>query len=515
MLSTATDKFYSILFERPEDRAEILNPEEPLFFDLNIDQIITGITSGKEEYDLKSFFHAPLKSARAVTYRQQIMRDLEDPGLYASVALFAQSMRTVREHLAQSEKLRNRHQREAWFLEAIAVYCEAVTSLNTDLAAARLQSRGLVAFREYLSAYVKSGPFLSLLEETKTQKANLASIQYSVIIRDGSFTVRKHEGECDYSAEVERTFERFKLGAVKDYTVDFHEWPEMSQVEEKILEFVAKLYPQMSQLENYCAARDSFLDVTVREFDHEVQFYIAYLEYVSRVTRGGLRVCCPEVSENRKDVYGSEVFDLALAQKLLTDHTPVVCNDFYFKESERIYVVTGPNQGGKTTFARTFGQLQYLGCLGCFVPGSAVRVFVFDKLFTHFQGVEDPEALRGALEDSLIRVHDILAAATPDSVIILNEIFTSTTVRDALFLSEKVLSKVIELDLLCVCVTFIDELASMSKKIVSMVATADPQNPAVRTYKIVRMAPQGVAWAMSIAEKYRVTYDYLSKRLKS
>ena len=508
--------FQSTLFAKPEHGINQETVDTPDFFrDLNLDQIVDGITVSKAGYDLKPFFYTPLDDADSIAYRHEVFQDLEATELLGSVRSFAAKMGTMREHLTTASKLYYQYQKRRCFLDALGTYCEAVNTFVQELLPVSLRSRGFTGLRSYLKKYVESEPFRLLGLEAQKLNTDLSSITYTVNVRLGGFTVRRYEGQVDYSTEVEETFEKFKQGAVKDYKVDFENRLQMNHIEAKILEFVVRLYPDIfTYLDEFCDRNAYYVDKTIERFDREIQFYLAYLEYCESIERTGLKFCYPEICNRSKEVYNYEGFDLALAHQLAINNARTVCNDFYLKDPERIFVVSGPNQGGKTTFARAFGQIHYLASIGCLVPGKESRVFLFDKILTHFERQENTANLRGKLQDDVVRIHEILKEATSNSLIIMNEIFTSTTLRDALFLSKKVIEKIIQRDTVCVWVTFVDELASISQQVVSSVSMVDPEDPTIRTFKVLRRPAAGLSYALSLAEKHGLTFEQLKARIK-
>lgn len=505
----------SILFPSPPRGAPGPEPSEPAFFrDLLLDQVAGALIRDREEFDLSSVLYRPFVSRETIAFRHEVWRDLESVDLRGGLVEFAKELREVRRRLEWSERSRYLQSQQGWHLDAARRYCAALAALAGRLGATAVSSRGLIGLREFLVDHVKGPPFTSLREESAVLTEELGRIRYCVNVRGNRVRVLRYGDEADYGAEIEETFRRFNQHEAKDYRKTYSDWPDMNHVLGSIADRVALLFPEtFSSLKGFCERYRDFVDATVDAVDRELQFYLAYLEVIDPLRARGLPFCLPEVRRDTKEIVARDTFDLAMATKLVAEQRPVVLNDLRLEGPERIMIVSGPNQGGKTTFARTIGQLHYLAGLGCPVPGRAARLFHCDQIFTHFGREDDRSYESGKLEEDLLRARAMLAAATGDSVIIMNEIFSSTTVRDALVLGTRVIERVIELDALCVVVTFVEELTMLGPTVVSLTSTVNPANPVERTYKVVRRRADGLAYAIAIANKYGLTYEQLRERI--
>ena len=508
-------RFASVLF--PDDARPLAGQaqEKPESFgDLNIDQIVELAVAGREFYNLRPHFYAGLTSAAAVEYRQQIYRDLERSAIREAVEAFALAMQDMRNRLVAASRLRYPYQKQRLFLDAVLTYGNAVRCLARELGRHGPSSAGLIAFRDYLAGYADSAVFNQLYQQARELDKSLAAVRYTIHIKGSRVRVSRYADEPDYSEEITATFAGFEQSQVQDYRTGFTIELEMGHIEAGILDLVARLYSDLFEaLGVFCGRWQDFADGLLIRFDREIQFYLAWLDCLAPLRAAGLGFCYPQVSAVSKETYAADMFDLALAHKLVSEQAPVVRNDLRMSESQRLLVITGPNQGGKTTYARAVGQLHHLASIGCPVPAREARLFLASNVLTHFEQEEDVASLNGKLAEDLRRVRRIFHRATAGSVIILNEIFTSTTPTDALFLSTRILERVAKLDALCVCVTFLDELASFSPATVSLVSTVAPENPALRTFKLVQRPADGLAYAAAIAQKYGLTHDQVKARV--
>ncbi|WP_162624442.1 DNA mismatch repair protein MutS [Acetobacterium sp. KB-1] len=515
-------EFKSILYQTGYEEKPVI--EEPSYFkNLNLDQLIKAITLDKDDYDLKSFFYSPLKQMENIHFRQAVVTDLEKDDFFRSSSAFSEKIFTLNQQFDQCLTSLNRsgdkHQdylEKGRYLDIIETYCEEVKRYYECLTHSGLKALGFLSLGDFLGDYIHSNAFVNLSKTTSRLKDELFALDYCILIKGDTVKVKKYEGEPDHSSEVIQLLERFNPKRQSTKQEDKLHEGLATHVENNILNLAAKLYPQsFGQLDDYCLNHHSFMNPTILIFSRELQFYIAYFDYIKAIKKMGLSFSLPEITNSKTDLYNDDGFDLALADKLIKTPENMVCNSFYLKNNERIILISGPNQGGKTTFSRHFGQIHHLGCLGLPIQGSRSRIFHFDQIFTHFEQEENINSLQGKLSDDLIRMKAIFDAATPNSLVIINEILSSTTLNDAILIGTNFITMLADLDLICVFVTFITELASCHEKIVSMVSMVSEVDASERTYTLIRKEPDGLAYANHIVQRYHLDYFSINERISS
>lgn len=508
---------YSVLFgrSRPDDADAAAEPD--YFRDLNLGQVVARVAGEGDPFTLTPLFQQLHGDRDVIALRQGVFANLSRPEVRSVCDTFISHMSRA---LASADGVERMHATvlaHRWQVRAAEQYCLAVTGVVSGLEAARPDATALNQAHAWLRTYQGSGPFQDLEQWSSALQARMRQVCYDVFIRAEQVRVGAYADERAFERDVVDTFGRFRPGEKADVTPQPAEPGDYDPVRERIVELVAKLQPGVfADAESFCATHGSFFDPTVVLLYRELQFYLAYLDLVQPLEDSGLAICGrPDVGSD--DFTVTDTFDLALALQLRAGHRvdDVVANDVAMNGDERTLVVTGPNQGGKTTMARTVGQLHHLAALGCPVPGRDVRLAVVDRIFTHFDQAEVVSTQGSKLEGDLRRVGRILGEATSRSLVILNETFSSTTVEDARELGERVLARLRDIECRCVFVTFIDELSRLDEHTVSMASSVDEEDPTVRTFRVVRRRADGRAYAASLAAKYHLTYDDLRQRIGS
>lgn len=263
----------------------------------------------------------------------------------------------------------------------------------------------------------------------------------------------------------------------------------------------------------------------------DLAFYLGAVRLIERLRAAGLPVCRPEIApvEARVCVI-DEAYNLNLALRALADGSAgrIVTNAVRFDDAGRIFILTGPNQGGKTTYAQAIGLAQVMAQAGLYVPGARARISPVDAIYTHFPAEEAPEAEAGRLGEEAARLSAIFERATSASLIILNESLSSTSAGESLYLAADVVRVLRLLGARAIFATHLHDLAAElgalntepggDSPVVSLVSLVEEQpsedGPRIRqTYRILPGPPRGRSYAREIAARYGISYEQLHDRL--
>ncbi|MEM0138764.1 MAG: hypothetical protein QW100_03455 [Thermoplasmatales archaeon] len=504
--------YESLLYVKEQGPSELSDKEPDFFKDLNLDQIVNEISERFSGYSLRALFINLPKSVENVKYRQEIFSDLEQRGTLNALIAFSEEMKTIVSKLSNLADLYD-IQREGRILDSAYYYTLSLKKLLDFLKEGHVKSTGLKGLANYLGEYLSSERFTIFEKDLRDAEISISSISYFLIVESDRISVRKGDPSLqDFSTEIQNLFSVFKEGANRNEKQIFRVNYGFDHVQAEILKLLEKIYPdEIRKLRNFSSQHDEFLDKIVLRTFYDLQFYLSYLDYIEGPKKLGLPFCVPDLTdENILDL--DSFYDIALASKLSKENKNVITNDIHLKPNERIVIITGPNSGGKTTFSRSIGQILYLASLGLPIPARRAALSLPDGIFTHFEKSENVESLRGELEDDLLRIKGIIDNCSGKSLLIVNEMLSSTTVKDALSIGKKILRILESKGCLCFFVTFLGELSSFDN-VVSIVGQINEENPEIRTYKFDKAAWNGLAHAIALAHKHRVSYSDIIGRI--
>jgi len=454
----------------------------------------------------------PLAEPDAVVFRQEVFRDLALDATGGVLRQFATTLGQVRATLERAGRMRHPAERDRWVLDALERHDAAVASLAEGLTAAPLASRGVLAVRDHVAALVASPAFRSRRADVAGARAALDGVAVRLRIGQQRVVVSPVRDEPDMAEEIRSTFARIREGDPAPLPVDTFSTLDMNPLEAQILARVVRLEPEpFARMACTIAAHQPVVHPALAQIADDAAWYLAVLDLFVPLRAAGLGVGYPALAADGRLV-ATGLFDLALGRRLVAEGRGVVRSEVALAPHERRAAITGPSQGGRTSFARAIGQLHVLAAAGCPVPAASATVPLVDGVATVFDRPERLDDPGGRLRTELRRIRGLLEATTPATLVIANEAFASTTAEDALALSRRLLDAVGERGARAVAVTFLEELAA-DNGTVSIAAVVDPADPTTRTYRFERGPADGLAHAQTLAAHYGLGADAVRARI--
>lgn len=188
----------------------------------------------------------------------------------------------------------------------------------------------------------------------------------------------------------------------------------------------------------------------------ELAFYVGCLNVQEVLSQRGEPLCfpCPVASDERSQAFEG-LYDICLALSL---EQRVVGNAVQ-ADGKGLIIITGANQGGKSTFLRSIGLAQVMMQCGMFVPAKSFRANVSQGLFTHYKREEDATMHSGKLDEELCRMSGIADHIMPHSLVLFNESFAATNEREGSEIARQIIRALLEKHIKVFFVTHLYEFA--------------------------------------------------------
>ena len=466
----------------------------------------------------------PLRTEEQIVFRQEILQDfINNEDLIA--AFYEISSRVLMEwnKLGRSvmEKMSNANPMTKLITDVrvITLMTENLRDIRNMLSERKdkLHSRGLLGFMERLNA-----------EFSKEREAYVQKI-----LEDVSFYVDGGDPEdsdnkilrprivLECGLEDGLKFSSLKLQEVSSYKQKFYK---PGSTMSKLQDFKNSRIPDSFSVTKETAIKDqtAILELQVVSyvvgsmasilsdfgtfFDHlhlQSAFYLGAINLRHHMKRFQLEDCFPTVCEKDQLAF-KELKEFVMCLEQRVNAVGNTCN----LEHKMLLIVTGANQGGKSTFLRSIGIAQVMMQSGLMVAARTFESSIFPDLFTHFTRREDSEMNSGRLDEELNRMDQIIKNLGERPLLLLNESFATTTEKEGSVIAYDIVKALREAGVKILTVT---HLLSFAQKMYQECSagedtgieflSAERKQGGVRTFKMIQHAPELTSFGLDLYEE--------------
>ncbi len=427
--------------------------------DLNLD-IIFWTMAKKDEFILekvRKIMLIPLLTVEDIIYRQEIISDMYRcegllTQLYAIADAQQKALRTYRNEMNNTKRSSKKTSEMLSTYNYLKQGQEALISIRRLLNEKQdsLKAEGLHSLIKRLQAMN-----MEAIYEKLKELENLVSgceTGYTLTFGGGLKLERavlnycRPEDEDNKQGGLESLYMKFIKKNMLSISNDMDLKQDITVLNEAAMQYVMQIFkPYLEKMMNF-----------FKHFSEEIAFYMGVVNFMNRMKEMNNTLNMPTPQPpGVKDTEFAILYELSMA--IYVQHEPV--GNTLSMKNNRMSIITGANQGGKSTFLRSYGIAQVLMQCGMPVPAYRFAAPIYTQIFTHFTRSEDEQLNDGRLSEELKRMSGMVDVTKRGSLFLLNESFASTTEKEGSKIAEGLLRAFYEKDITTMMVTHLFQLA--------------------------------------------------------
>ena len=434
-------------------------------------------------------------------------------------------------------------------LEAYEAYVNCMEILHTfyDGSRDKLHSKGVIGMFEYFEEQLRDPHFTELKKQTAELRAMMKDRirSVTVAINLDETLVPVSAGIIEISKEpyilkpslLDRIIyhgANFQSGKViksvrNKYTgLNTDGEPDLNAADKALFDELGAITE--GYVEKLCDVLEEYQKITLKDMysiSYQLDFYLGAIDMINLCEASGIKMSRPVISDDRtviKGLFDPIYFREARAHNMRAkekDRKPVVLNDISFGEDADFYILTGANNGGKTTFVRSVGICFAMAQAGLYVPAESCQLRPADYIYTHFPKEEQTGINASRFTTEIKQFRTISETVTDRSLLFMNESIQSTTPRECVDIAYEMVRIFAKTGVRGIFATHLPELADripelngsgVRSKLESLTVLTD-EATGERKYKVVKGLPSHTGHARSILKEFGINYEDIERRL--